>query len=132
MKQAEEQIAQAGAHSSKVPEQLHQKQQLRDPEEGARPGPGGEKHASLNQRRRGWSATADRFAYNAQAVVDQKAQIILASEVTSQANDSQQLVGMVAQARKQRTDYDPRLGARGWAMPMPRRHKQHSSVDTKW
>ena len=104
VKQAEEQIAQAGAHSSeKIPEQLHQKQQLRDRVKKALDQvQAGEKkhvHPLEPEATRMECDGRNRFAYNAQAVVDQKVQIILASEVTSQANDSQQLVGMVAQAQ---------------------------------
>ena len=42
----------------------------------------------------------NRFAYNAQVVVDAKNQVILASEVTNEANDAKQLVRMVAQAQQ--------------------------------
>ena len=41
----------------------------------------------------------NRFAYNAQAAVDAKAQIIVAAEVTNQANDAAQLAPMLAQAQ---------------------------------
>lgn len=41
----------------------------------------------------------NRFGYNAQAVVDTKAQIIVASEVISAAYDTEQLVPMISQAQ---------------------------------
>jgi len=41
----------------------------------------------------------NRFGYNAQAVVDTKAQIIVATEVISAPNDTQQLVPMIAEAQ---------------------------------
>jgi hypothetical protein len=41
----------------------------------------------------------NRFGYNAQAVVDTKAQIVVASEVTNAASDMQQLVPMIAAAQ---------------------------------
>jgi transposase len=42
----------------------------------------------------------NRYAYNAQAVADAKAGVIVASEVTRQENDNGQLVPMVQQARE--------------------------------
>jgi len=42
----------------------------------------------------------NRFAYNAQAVVDEKAQVVLATDVTNDANDSKQLVRMIAQSQQ--------------------------------
>lgn len=41
----------------------------------------------------------NRFGYNAQAVVDTKAQIIVASDVTSAAHDAHQLVPMISAAQ---------------------------------
>jgi hypothetical protein len=38
--------------------------------------------------------------YNAQAAVDAKAQVIVAAEVTQQANDSRQLIPMLGQVKQ--------------------------------
>lgn len=48
----------------------------------------------------------NRFSYNAQAVVDAKKQIVLAAEVTTQANDSAQLMPML-EAAQANSDQQP-------------------------
>ena len=41
-----------------------------------------------------------RFSYNAQVVVDEKARIIVASDVTADESDNHQLTGMIDQAKE--------------------------------
>lgn len=55
----------------------------------------------------------NRFGYNAQAVVDAKAQVIVAAELTNAANDSAQLAPMVAAAKEQMPQATPTILADG-------------------
>lgn len=55
----------------------------------------------------------NRFGYNAQAVVDTQAQIIVASEVTTAPNDANQLVPMIAQAQANTAEATPTTLADG-------------------
>lgn len=55
----------------------------------------------------------NRFSYNAQAVVDAKAQIIVATEVTNAANDTTQLMPMVRAAQEQLPTATPTVLADG-------------------
>jgi len=57
-------------------------------------------HPVEPEARRMKVGTSNRFAYNAQAVVDQKEGIIVACENTRQENDTGQLVPMIEQARE--------------------------------
>jgi len=55
----------------------------------------------------------NRFSYNAQAVVDAEAQIIVATDVTNAANDAAQLVPMVTAAQEQQPEATPTILADG-------------------
>lgn len=98
----ENQIARAGAAASGVeelPPMLHLREQVRAAL--ARVESGETKHAHPLEPEAARMACdgRNRFGYNAQAVVDTKAQIIVAAEAISAPNDSQQLVPMIAQAQ---------------------------------
>jgi transposase len=54
----------------------------------------------------------NRFAYNAQAVVDAKEQIMVAAEVTTAANDTGQLVAMVRAAQANLPESPPDVAGR--------------------
>ena len=60
-------------------------------------------------------------SYNAQAVVDSKAQIIVAADVTNQANDKQQAVPMAqaALSNLEAAGLDKPVDAAGQALPIP-------------
>jgi transposase len=98
----EGQIARAGAEATAVEElqpMLHLREQVRAAL--ARVESGETKHAQPlePEAARMECDGRNRFGYNAQAVVDTKAQIIVAADVTSAPNDTQQLVPMIAQAQ---------------------------------
>lgn len=62
----------------------------------------GIKHLSVtdSESRMMKNAGLIRFSYNAQVVVDEKARIIVASEVTTDESDNHQLTGMIDQAKE--------------------------------
>lgn len=57
-------------------------------------------HPSEPQARRMKMGDTHRYAYNAQAIADQKEGVIVAAEVTRQENDAGQLVPMIKQAQE--------------------------------
>lgn len=75
--------------------------QIPDPEQ-AQPDPKAQKNFTDPESRIMLDGATKSFeqAYNAQAVVDGEAQIIVAAEVTQEANDKQQLVPMLAQVEQ--------------------------------
>lgn len=101
----EKQIAQTGPEPvAELPAQLRRACQLREQVRGAlqRVVAGESKHAHPKDpdAARMECEGRNRFAYNAQAVVDAKSQVILASEITSAPNDAKELVKMTAQAQQ--------------------------------
>jgi hypothetical protein len=102
MKQTEQAWAQESGNS-RLPEQLQHKQQLRDKVR--------EQLRQLNQREHEHLNPGDedarvmkcrvgnRFAYNAQAVVDQQSKLIVAAEVVIDETDNYQLVPMIEQVQ---------------------------------
>lgn len=108
LERLEEEIAQAGPDAGmdeRLPEPLQQQQELVDKIRSAieELESEGEDHVQPNDREARMMMTSNgrtAFAYNAQAVVDQKAGIIVAQAVTDEANDQRQLVPMLAQVEK--------------------------------
>jgi transposase len=102
MKQTEQAWAQERGNS-RLPEQLQHKQQLRDKireqlqqlnrKEREHLHPGDEDARVMKCR------TGNRFAYNAQAVVDQQSKLIVAAEVVTDETDNYQLVPMIEQVQ---------------------------------
>lgn len=108
LEQVEKQIEQADAlepaNKYRLPEGLQQKQALREAVQA------GLKELQLSGRKyyhrhepeakRMECDGKNRFGYNAQAIVDQKSGVVLASEVISQENDVGQLVPLTEQAQE--------------------------------
>ena len=102
MKQTEQVCAQESA-DCRLPEQLQHKQELREKvreqlkqlnqNEREHLNPGDEEARVMKCR------TGNRFAYNAQAVVDQQSKLIVAAEVVTDETDNYQLVPMIEQAQ---------------------------------
>lgn len=100
----EAEIARAGEHASAagLPAELRRAQTLREQVRSAlqRVQSGETKHAhplEPDAARMGCDGR-NRFAYNAQAVVDTRAQIIVANDLTNQAADTAQLAPMLEEA----------------------------------
>ena len=108
----EREIAAAGNQAAAaLPAQLEQASALRDKVRAAlqRVVSGETKHAHPQEpeAERMKCGGGNRFAYNAQAVVDAKEQIIVATEVTTAANDMGQLVAMVGAAQANLPESNP-------------------------
>ena len=96
-----EQISGEEMPESRLPEPLYEKQALRqtirehlkklDQQERDHLNPGDEDARVMKCR------TGNRFAYNAQAVVDQQSKLIVAADVVTDESDNYQLVGMIEQ-----------------------------------
>jgi transposase len=73
----------------------------------------------------------NRFGYNAQAVVDAKAQVIVAADVTSDPGDHRQLAPMLAQAKANRepTDATPTTLADGGYANAAQLSQAHAAGD---
>jgi transposase len=105
LEELEAEIAQAGAEKGvddRLPEPLQQQQELVDKIRSAIEELEAEdqEHLQPNDREARMMVMSNRktaFAYNAQAVVDQKNGIIVAEAVTDEANDQRQLVPMLGQ-----------------------------------
>lgn len=97
-------IEQAGNEGAvKLPEELRRRVELREQVRSAlaRVTAGETKHAHPlePQAARMECDGRNRFGYNAQAVVDTKAQVIVAADVTADPGDHRQLTPMIAQAQ---------------------------------
>jgi transposase len=103
----EESIAQAGAgeaqERAQLPEALQARMQLRERVQVAlekvRAGEARHVHPSEPEARRMETEGRNRFSYNAQAVINQQAGILVAAEVTTDPIDQNQLAPMLRQAR---------------------------------
>jgi transposase len=98
----EGQIAQAGAEASaatELPPILHLREQVRAALARVASGETNYVHPLEPDAARMECDGRNRFGYNAQALVDAHAQIIVAADVTSAPNDTQELVPMIAQAQ---------------------------------
>lgn len=100
----EKQIEAAGnAGAEQLPSELHQQVQLREKVRAAlaRVNAGETRHAHPLEptAARMECEGKNRFGYNAQAVVDAKAQVIVAADVTADPTDHRQLTPMIAQAQ---------------------------------
>jgi hypothetical protein len=108
----EKEIAAAGNQAAAaLPAELEQASALREKVRTAlqRVESGETKHAHPQEpeAERMKCGGGNRFAYNAQAVVDAKEQIIVATEVTTTANDMEQLVAMVSAAQANLPESNP-------------------------
>ena len=87
-----------------LPEQLHQRQQLREMIEKQLSELNAEQRDHLNPQDRDARVmkcgARKQFAYNAQAVVDQQSKLIVAAEVVSDESDNYQLVPMLDQVEE--------------------------------
>lgn len=114
----EQQIEQAGNEAAPaLPSELEQTVKLREKVRSAleRVKAGETRHAhplEPDAARMGCDGR-NRFSYNAQAVVDAKAQIIVATDVTNAANDTAQLVPMITAAQEQQPEATPTILADG-------------------
>lgn len=102
MKQTEQQGE--GKESCRLPEKLKRKEELREEVR--------QQLEQLNQKDRDHLNTGDeearvmktragnRFAYNAQAVVDEQSKVIVAADVVTQESDNYQLVPMINQVQE--------------------------------
>jgi len=114
----EQQIEQAGNEAAPaLPSELEQTMKLREKVRSAleRVKAGETRHAHPLEpdAARMECDGRNRFSYNAQAVVDAKAQIIVATDVTNAANDTAQLVPMVTAAHEQQPEATPTILADG-------------------
>lgn len=103
----EESIAQAGAgeerERAQLPESLQERLKLRERVQAAlekvRAGEARHVHPQEPEARRMETEGRNRFSYNAQAVINQQASILVAAEVTTEPIDQNQLGPMLRQAR---------------------------------
>lgn len=106
----EAEIARAGeaAVAAGLPAELHRAQTLRDQVrralERVRAGEAKHAHPLEPDAARMECDGRNRFGYNAQAVVDSKAQVIVATELTQAPHDAAQLTPMLAQAQALRAE----------------------------
>lgn len=106
----EAEIARAGAAAAAagLPVELHRRQTLRtkvrDALERVRSGQTKHAHPLEPDAARMECDGRNRFGYNAQALVDAKAQVIVASDLTNAPTDSAQLTPMLAQATALRAE----------------------------
>lgn len=105
----EKEIAAAGAESSSttsLPPLVRLREQVRAALERVKAGETKHAHPLEPEAARMSCDGRNRFGYNAQAVVDAKAQIVVAAEVINTPNDMQQLVPMIAAAQANCTGED--------------------------
>jgi hypothetical protein len=97
----EGQIAAAGdgGASEELPHLVGRREQVRAALARVKAGEAKHAHPLEPEAARMPCDTGNRFGYNAQAVVDANAQIIVGTEVTSAAHDMGQLVPMISEAR---------------------------------
>ncbi len=102
-----------------LPQELSSQEELREKIKGAleqiEQEGRGHCHPQELEARRMESDGRNRFSYNAQVVVDSKAQVIVAAHVVSDETDHRQLVPMIQKAKEQTGATPPTLADGGYA-----------------
>jgi len=115
-----EQEGQAETTACRLPESLADRQALRATIQAGlsqlEQDGGAHYHPKEPEARRMKCQGRHPFAYNAQAVVDQSHGVVVAAEVTSEQDDSHQLVGMVEQAQQNNRRAQPSADRGRWQL----------------